>query len=63
MACELKALQANLGVWIEMVIFLMIYEFLRVWKKRAFCDEEKMRKGKAVSDLERISLSEVVSWR
>lgn len=41
----------------------MIYEFLRVWKKRALCDEEKMRKGKAVSDLERISLLEEVSWR
>lgn len=32
-------------------------------ERRALCDEEKMRKAKAINDLERFTLIEEVSWR
>jgi hypothetical protein len=44
-------------------IFLMSYVFLMVWRKRALNVEEKLRKKKVNSDLERDILLEEIGWR
>jgi hypothetical protein len=35
--------------------------FLMVWRKRALCDDEKLRKYKVIGDLERTNLLEEMS--
>jgi hypothetical protein len=41
----------------------MSYEFLMLLKKRALCDEANLEKVATISDLERTTLMEEVSWR
>jgi hypothetical protein len=34
-----------------------------VWRKRALFDEEKLREGIVISELEKATLLEEISWR
>ena len=41
----------------------MICVFLILWRKRALFDEEKLRKVIVISELEKATLLEDISWR
>jgi hypothetical protein len=72
LACKHKALKANVKVWNEEVFSnigrqkKLLLEELRglevVEEEGALCDEERVRKGKVINELERLILMEEVSW-